>query len=150
MIKEYKNLLQTHKSFEEIWQFVLDIKSNDKDSVVLICRGDRMKVWKTFCDEISAVLQFPYYYSGAEGSFDECICDLAWIFEKRIFVFFTNADKILSEESYNFLSYFEKSSIEVPIDSMKYDNEEKHVYYIFQNIDQDFPLFEDKELSDFI
>jgi len=51
------------------------------------------------------------------------------------------------DESRNFISLFKDSVIDVPIDSMKYNNEERYVYYIFQNTNQDFPLFENQDIS---
>ncbi|MDI2111707.1 barstar family protein [Commensalibacter nepenthis] len=150
MIKENERLFKTNKTEQEISNLTLQINYHYHDCIGLVCRGDRMKTWQGFANELSAVLQFPYYFSNNGNSLSECICDLDWICKRKIFVFITNAEQILIEESYGFLHYFERSVEEVPIDSLKYYNEEKHVYYIFQNIDQDFPLFEDKELSDFI
>jgi len=150
MVKNDKKLFKTNKTEQEISDFVFQIQSTIDDSIVLVCRGNKMKTIECFFDEISAVLQFPYYFSGNGNSFNECICDLTWIFRKKIFVFITRSEQVASEKSYDFLQFFERSVVEVPSFSLQYDQEDKDVYYIFQNIDQDFPLFEGKELSDFI
>lgn len=149
MLEKENKLFKTNKTAKEISNCICKINFSCDSSIGLLCRGERMQTWKGFSNEISAVLQFPYYFSGGFDSLHECIRDLDWILKKRIFVFITNSDQMLVDESRDFINLFEDSSIEVPIDSMQYNNEERHVYYIFQNMDQDFPLFEDKELSEF-
>lgn len=138
MTEKYKTLLKTNKTNEEISGFCRWVNTSYNDAMFLVCRGEKMRTWKGFSDEVSAVLQFPYYYSGVSASLHECIRDLDWMPPKRIFVFITKTEQILSDERpYDFLHFFEDSSIEVPLDSMKYNNEKRNVYYIFQNIDKD-------------
>jgi len=142
-----EKLFKTNKTEQELSNFIRKINTSSNKNIGLLCRGERMQEWKGFANEISAVLQFPYYFSGGYDSLHECIRDLDWIAKKRIFVFVTNFDQLLLDESRNFISLFKDSVIDVPIDSMKYNNEERYVYYIFQNTNQDFPLFENQDIS---
>ena len=48
-------------------------------SVIRTVRGIKSKTVETFFDEVSAALQFPYYFGHNWAAFEECIVDLDWV-----------------------------------------------------------------------
>ena len=50
-------------------------------------RGSRCRTETDFFREISASLQFPYYFGENWAALDECLCDLEWLrFEKLLII----------------------------------------------------------------
>src|SRR5262249_52404434 len=48
-------------------------------AVVRVIRGRKSRTVRAFFDEVSAALQFPYYFGENWAAFDECITDLDWL-----------------------------------------------------------------------
>lgn len=42
-------------------------------------RGRKMRTTQALFNEVSAALQFPYYFGENWDAFDDCICDLDWL-----------------------------------------------------------------------
>ena len=61
-------------------------------------RGKRCKTEKLFFNEISASLQFPYYFGENWAALDECLCDLEWICFKKLFVVIEDYSCLFSAE----------------------------------------------------
>lgn len=61
-------------------------------------RGKRCTTEMQFFYEISASMQFPYYFGENWAALDECLCDLEWICFKRIFVVIDDFSCLFSAE----------------------------------------------------
>src|SRR5688500_5282014 len=48
-------------------------------SVIRTVRGKKSRTVSAFFDEVSAALQFPYYFGENWAAFDEMIVDLEWL-----------------------------------------------------------------------
>jgi hypothetical protein len=72
--------------------------ATDRQLVVRICRGSKMRsVNGLFC-EFAAAFQFPYYFGENWTAFDECLCDLDWLPAKAYLVCITSADQLLADD----------------------------------------------------
>ena len=49
------------------------------NSYIVYLRGARCDTEESFFREVSAALQFPWYFGENWAAFDECICDLEWL-----------------------------------------------------------------------
>ena len=65
---------------------------------VAVLRGERMRDFISFFQEIAAALQFPYYFGNNWNALDECIKDLGWLSAKTFIIGITNSALILSQE----------------------------------------------------
>jgi hypothetical protein len=75
------------------------LRSDHPASVIRMIRGKKSKTVLAFLDEVSAALQFPYYFGENSAAFDECITDLDWITGDAYLLMVSNADYFLSETS---------------------------------------------------
>lgn len=82
----HKNIKICSLSHEEVYRKLYLEAQNDAFTSFL--RGKRCKTEDDFLIEISASLQFPYYYGENWPAFDECIQDLEWLKFSRLFVLF--------------------------------------------------------------
>lgn len=88
-------------------------------------RGSRCQTEVDFFREISAALQFPWYFGENWAAFDECMCDLEWLSFQRLFlviddfrlVFHGNESLQMTLKKYLSiaLSYWENESIPIQI-----------------------------------
>lgn len=74
--------------------------------VVRFLRGNKMTKVGSLFDEVSAALQFPYYFGENWNAFDECICDLAWIPADIYTLIVIHSEALLSEDSEEQLDAF--------------------------------------------
>jgi hypothetical protein len=58
---------------------LLALQQGDFRRTVRHLRGKRMRTTEQMYHEFAAVLQFPYYFGGNWGAFDECLADLSWL-----------------------------------------------------------------------
>lgn len=67
------------------------------DFSVKLLRGNKMRSWKALFGEVSAALQFPYYFGENLNAFDECIADLEWLDARGYLLVILKADEILAD-----------------------------------------------------
>lgn len=70
--------------YDEIYRNIL--RQSQQNAYVSYIRGKRCVNEDAFFCEISASLQFPYYFGENWPAFDECICDLEWLQFNSIFL----------------------------------------------------------------
>ena len=63
-------------------------REHGTDLSVKLLRGDKMRSWQALFDEISAALQFPYYFGENLNAFDECVADIEWLNARGYFLEF--------------------------------------------------------------
>ena len=64
--------------------------------IVRFVRGKKAETVSDFYDEISAAMQFPFYFGGNWDAFADCIGDLEWLNAKAgVIVVFTDAAHLL-------------------------------------------------------
>jgi len=78
--------------------FAVNLTIDYKDFAVRILRGKKMHTLQSLFNEFKAALQFPSYFGGNWGAFDECINDLEWLPSKGYILNIMSADEILSDE----------------------------------------------------
>ena len=61
-------------------------------------RGQKCRTARGLYDEISAALQFPYYFGENAAALDECLRDLVWLPAKAFVVGILHADELLADE----------------------------------------------------
>jgi RNAse (barnase) inhibitor barstar len=66
-------------------------------AVIRMIRGKKSATVKDFFNEISAALQFPYYFGENSAALNDCITDLEWIPGSAYLLMFDNAEFLLSE-----------------------------------------------------
>ena len=71
---------------------------NFSQSVVRMIRGKKSTTVREFFDEISAALQFPYYFGENWAAFEECIVDLDWVEGEAYLLLINNASLLLSQD----------------------------------------------------
>lgn len=78
------NLIKSRLSKEELYTKIYHV--SHKGYYVSYIRGSRCKSEKDFFLEISASLQFPYYFGENWAALDECLCDLEWLLFDGLFL----------------------------------------------------------------
>src|SRR5262249_51187363 len=66
-------------------------------AVVRVIRGRKSRTVRAFFDEVSAALQFPYYFGENWAAFDECITDLDWLPGDAYLFLISRADLLLCD-----------------------------------------------------
>jgi len=74
------------------------ILSEPPGLVVRFIRGGKMFNVEGMHNEISAALQFPWYYGENWDALEECINDLEWLPAKAYILIFTDAEQLLVRE----------------------------------------------------
>ncbi|MBO6826533.1 MAG: barstar family protein [Sneathiella sp.] len=59
----------------------------------------KMQNYDNMFFEMQLKLQFPDYYNNNFGSLDECVCDLEWLRQEEIVLYFASSQELLSEET---------------------------------------------------
>lgn len=81
--------------FTDLW---LQLLLHHKEAVIRVIRGSKSRSVLKFFDEISAALQFPYYFGENWPAFDECITDLDWVEGDAYLLMVRNAELLLDED----------------------------------------------------
>lgn len=68
-------------------------------ALVVQLRGCKMETEVGLFDEISASLQFPYYFGENWDALDECLADLSWFEFKSVVVCILGAERVLRSEA---------------------------------------------------
>ncbi|WP_265338698.1 barstar family protein [Cellulomonas gilvus] len=64
-----------------------------------LVRGRKMRNVSTLFDEVSAALQFPYYFGENWGAFDECLADMDWLpLQVGVVIVVVDAVEVLSDD----------------------------------------------------
>lgn len=72
-------------------------------------RGSKMRTEDQLFTEVSAALQFPYYFGENWPAFDECLADLEWLPRGSGFVFVVyEAEQVLADAPPRTFATFEK------------------------------------------
>jgi hypothetical protein len=69
-----------------------------KKAVVRMIRGKKSQTLDDLDNEVSAALQFPYYFGENWAAFSECISDLDWVPGDAYILMFSQANLILQHE----------------------------------------------------
>lgn len=78
---------------EEVWGW------REAGLTVRFVRGHKMRTVVSLFDEVSAALQFPYYFGENWSAFDECLTDMDWLPSRvGIVVAVLDAVEVLSDE----------------------------------------------------
>jgi Barstar (barnase inhibitor) len=80
----------------EFQNLFLRITQRHPGAVIRMIRGKKSRTVQNFFDEISAALQFPYYFGENWAAFDECITDLDWIEGNAYLLMVNDANLFLS------------------------------------------------------
>jgi len=75
----------------------LQLAMRHRDAAVRMVRGAKSTTVEAFFDEVSAALQFPYYFGENWGAFDECIVDLDWIDARAYLILVSDAASLLRD-----------------------------------------------------
>ena len=67
------------------------------DWEVRVLRGERMVTWDGMLDEVSAALQFPFYFGRNAPALLDCLSDLAWMPSPCIVLVVTHVDEMLAD-----------------------------------------------------
>lgn len=73
-----------------------------KQTAIRMIRGKKGRTLDALYDEVSAALQFPWYFGGNWAAFDECITDLDWIPADTYCLMISQADLLLCDEPVEF------------------------------------------------
>ncbi len=79
-----------------IWQ------AQSPSVAVRFVRGQRMRTTERVFDELSAALQFPFYFGYNWDALSECLADLSWMLADSFLVVVTDADLALCDEPSEF------------------------------------------------
>jgi hypothetical protein len=93
----------------------LQLTKSHKESVIRIIRGRKSKTLHDFFNEISAALQFPYYFGENGAAFSECITDLDWLEGDAYLLIIDDAHVLLQDSEEDFriiLQYLESANEE--------------------------------------
>jgi hypothetical protein len=77
---------------------VMRLNTSRPGAAVRVVRGRKSRTVERFFDEVSAALQFPYYFGENWDAFDEMIADLDWLPAEAYLLVFTEADLTLVDE----------------------------------------------------
>lgn len=77
-----------------------------ESGVVRFIRGKKLRTEQGLFDELSAALQFPYYFGENWDALTECINDLEWLPAKAYLLVITDALLVLTEEPASELATF--------------------------------------------
>ena len=115
----------THTSLDKQELYSRIYREAHNHSYTAYIRGSRCKTENDFFCEISAALQFPWYFGENWAAFDECLCDLEWLsFQELLIViddfrlvFHGNGSlqTTLKKYLYTAISHWEKEEIPVHI-----------------------------------
>lgn len=85
-------------SVSEITNWGWRLENTQPSTTVRFVRGNKAKTVNSFFNEVSAALQFPYYFGENWNAFRDCILDLDWISSETLVVVVTDSEQLLREE----------------------------------------------------
>ena len=88
----------TGVSSSDVTDFGYSLFHESPGLVVRFMRGGKMQTVEGMHDEISAALQFPWYYGENWAALEECINDLSWLPGEAYILIFTDAEQLLTKE----------------------------------------------------
>ena len=65
--------------------------------VARVVRGRKATTAAAFFDEVSAALQFPYYFGENWDAFNDCLTDLSWLRADAVVLFLADAVRLLDK-----------------------------------------------------
>ena len=71
-----------------------EVRGSGRNCVAYI-RGGRCDTYLGFDREVSAALQFPYYYGENMNALDECIADLEWLHAEHVYLVIDQAERFM-------------------------------------------------------
>lgn len=89
-------------SVPEFENLALQLAIRHPDAIIRRLRGKKCRSVHGFFDEVSAVLQFPYYFGENWNAFDECIVDLEWAQGSAYLLLVEEADLLLADSDRDF------------------------------------------------
>lgn len=78
----------------ELYTWMYELRGDGRNYVAYI-RGGRCDTYQGFDREMSAALQFPYYYGENMNAFDECITDLEWLHAEHVYLVIDQAERFM-------------------------------------------------------
>ena len=90
-------VMEVFASEDEICNSVLACRGGELISVIVF-RGQKMQTCDSAFDEMSAALQFPYYFGNNWNAFDECLNDPDWMPRGRLVIVLTHAERLFAQE----------------------------------------------------
>jgi hypothetical protein len=75
----------------------LQLTLDHPEAAIRRIRGEKCTTATGFFDEVSAALQFPYYFGDNWDSFEECVNDLSWMRGKAYILMVTDAPRLLQD-----------------------------------------------------
>lgn len=91
----------TLKVLEAELRAVVEVSSRLTEAgfIARTIRGSKMRSVRALMDEVSAALQFPYYFGQNWDALDECLSDMDWLPPAEgIVLLITNAAEVLADE----------------------------------------------------
>jgi hypothetical protein len=96
-------------SDSNVCDFMLKLsRTENKSWQTRSIRGAKMQTTADLFDEVSAALQFPYYFGENWSALDECIQDLSWLPAEAYVLFISKPGLILEKEDRDDLKSFLK------------------------------------------
>ena len=115
-------------------------------SVIRMIRGKKSLTVEDFFNEISAALQFPYYFGENGAALNDCIQDLEWIFGDAYILMISDAELFLKEAPGAFETIMEimADAQRLWLNPNEYDDRDRQptpFHLFFHSADPDCPLF---------
>ncbi len=90
-------LYVTQATADDLANLVLRLVAVHPGAAVRVVRGRKSRSVAAFFDEVSAALQFPYYFGENWNAFDEMIVDLDWLPAEAYLLVLADADSLLAD-----------------------------------------------------
>lgn len=85
--------------FSELTNLAWSLQSVNACRVAVRCvRGSHSHTFDALFDEVSAALQFPYYFGRNMNALSECLADLSWLPADAYILVVSSASELLSNE----------------------------------------------------
>jgi len=84
-------------SSSRFWDYAMSMAASG--ITVRWLRGKKMASYSDMFDEVSAALQFPWYFGGNSAAFDECMADLSWLPPGPIAICIDDLSLVLAKDS---------------------------------------------------
>jgi hypothetical protein len=82
-----------------LWAITIEAPDSLRGELVLrFLRGAKMRTYNSYFDEISAAMQFPYYFGSNLNALNDCLRDLDWLPGKAYILAVLDASELLIDE----------------------------------------------------